>query len=259
MLSIQANASINAIHPYLFTAPDASTHIFDFLSDPLYHGSHGWDTSDGQVTNWTEYCSSPAGVFIGYGPFLGCLLYPNTTRNIRDGTLPSNLTDVGFTTSNQTADTTSRYLRSLVPMCLSAYCASQSDCAATSACDFGNLLTDGHELSAQGVGNCWSTMCSSGLQLVNPDIAGVGVCIVSLIDSGPTTLRLIQDFSRPCLDSIVIPPSKHHCFSRPKQLDRTGLHSFTSLPQNDNYFKRIRLVQSLRKQAGSSPAPLGNH
>ena len=174
-----SNATV--IPPYLFTAPDASTHIFDFLADPVYQGFSGWDSSGGKVTNWTDYCSFAGGVFLGYGPFLGCLLYPNTTRNIQDGTLPTNLTDVGFSTSNETANSVSSYLRSIYPTCLSVYCASQDECAATAACDVGNLLTDGYELSAQGVGNCWQTLCSLDVEIVNPDVAGIGVRIKRLL------------------------------------------------------------------------------
>ena len=89
------------IPPYLFNATDASSHISDFLSNPRYgHGFHGFGTSGGSVSNWTNFCSDHYGTAVlGYGPLLGCLLLPNVTRGIQDGTLPANLTDIGFSSS----------------------------------------------------------------------------------------------------------------------------------------------------------------
>jgi len=174
MLSFTAQPGAE-IPSYLFTSPDASLHVFDFLSDSLFGKSFGGDgTSGGSVLNWTDYCSG-SGVFLGYGPFLGCLLYPNVTRNVRGGTLPANLTELGYSLANNTADRLSPWLRSSIPTCLVSYCASQPDCASTFDCDVGKLFTDGRDLSAHGVATCWQTLCSLDVQALNADIAGIGV------------------------------------------------------------------------------------
>lgn len=166
------------IPQYLFTAPDASTHIFEFLSDPILQGFAGAGSSGGSVLNWTDYCGfggSATTIPLGAGPFLGCLLYHNVTRNVRDGILPSNLTSVGFSSTNDTVDRVSSLVKTIIPTCLVAYCSSQPDCAATPMCDVGRLFTNDYQLSAQGVANCWQSLCSLNVQSVNSDIAGVGV------------------------------------------------------------------------------------
>jgi hypothetical protein len=115
-------------------------------------------------------CSNPSKIFLAPGFFIGCLLYPNVTRNIKDGSLPSNLTDIGFT-----SDAVALSVRSIIPTCLATYCASQTNCAASDMCDIGNLLTSGYELSAQGTAECWLSLCSEDVASVNADIAGIGV------------------------------------------------------------------------------------
>jgi hypothetical protein len=168
------NGIVNhAIPSYLFNSTDASTHIFELLADPAYlwnYSGPGISSPDHYVTNWTALCSAPPIVFLSRGPLIGCLLYPNVTRNVKDGSLPNNLTDIGFS-SNSVASN----VRSLFPTCLAAYCASQTSCPTSSACDSGNLLTNGYELSAAGVAECWLSICSETASTVNPDIAGIGV------------------------------------------------------------------------------------
>jgi len=166
---------------FLFTAPDASTHIFEFLSDLNLQGFFNTPgVLESSVLNWTDFCSNPSFVFLGYDGFLGCLLYPNVTRNVRDGILPANLSDVGFSPPNTTANAVSREVRSIIPTCLVAYCASQPVCAASSTCNVGNLFTNNYQLSAQGVGECWQSLCSLNVQSVNSDIAGIGVSLEQL-------------------------------------------------------------------------------
>ena len=173
-----ANDIVNyPILSYIFNSTDASTHIFELLTDPAYY----WDyyvpeisSPDHYVTNWTALCSAPQMVFLSRGPLIGCLLYPNVTRNVKDGSLPNNLTDIGFS-SNAVASN----VRSLFPTCLAAYC-SQTSCATSNACDSGNLLTNGYELSAAGVAECWLSICSENVLTANPDIAGIGVTPVRL-------------------------------------------------------------------------------
>jgi hypothetical protein len=165
---------------YLFTSPDASLHVFDFLSDPNFGAAFNGDgISEGRVSNWTNYCGINVNVALGYGPFVGCLLYPNVTRHVRDGTLPANLTDIGFAVPGNinTENLLSRSLQSHIPTCLVSYCASQPDCASTFACNVGNLLTSNGNLSAQGVANCWQTLCSLNVQALDADIAGIGVSL----------------------------------------------------------------------------------
>lgn len=89
--------SFAEIPSYLFTSPDASLHIFDFLSNSTFGAAFFGDgTSGGSLMNWTTFCEEYGNAVLGYGPFVGCLLYPNVTRNVQDGTLPANLTEVGF-------------------------------------------------------------------------------------------------------------------------------------------------------------------
>jgi hypothetical protein len=168
--------NLGFIPSYLFNATDASTYIFDYLKVDYHYNFGAGITSDGHIVNWTKVCSTPGWIFLGNGPLIGCLLYPNVTRNIRDGSLPTNLTDIGFS-SNAVAS----YVRSIYPTCLATYCASQPDCAARDVCDVGNLLTSGYELSAQGVAECWLSLCSGYVSSVNADIAGIGVRISRLL------------------------------------------------------------------------------
>ncbi|KAL7930671.1 hypothetical protein V8C35DRAFT_311919 [Trichoderma chlorosporum] len=171
---------------YFFTAPDASTHIFEFLSSPNIRGQfHGsiYSTPEGDISNWTDACKWQGNPFVGYGYFLGCLLYSNITRGVEEKTLPANLTDIGFSASKEYQNYLSKKLLSDYPTCLVAYCASQSDCASSDICDVGNLLTDSYQLSAQGVANCYQFLCSIDVQGVNADIAGIGVLLSYLIQS----------------------------------------------------------------------------
>jgi len=145
----------------IFNATDATTDISDFLNVSTFLGG---STYDGTVTSWTELCSYPGNPFYTLSTFVGCLLYPNVTRNILNGTLAviqgnTNLTAVGFTSLDLASS-----LRSIYSTCLPTYCASDSDCAAA-VCDVGNLLTSGYELSAQGIGNCYQTLCWYRLRL----------------------------------------------------------------------------------------------
>jgi len=170
------NGIVNyAIPSYLFNSTDASTHIFELLTDPAYlwdYSGPGISSPDHYVTNWTALCSAPQMVFLSRGPLIGCLLYPNVTRNVKDGSLPNNLSHIGFSSSAAASN-----VRSLFPTCLVTYCASQTNCATSNACDSGNLLTNGYELSAGGVAECWLAICSESVSTVNPDIAGIGVWI----------------------------------------------------------------------------------
>ncbi|KAL6884417.1 hypothetical protein GGI43DRAFT_433391 [Trichoderma evansii] len=171
---------------YFFTAPDASTHIFDFLSSPAIQGQfHGsiYSTPGGDVSNWTEACQWQGNPFVGYGYFLGCLLYNNVTRGVEEKTLPANLTDIGFSASKEYKNYLSKKLLSDYSTCLVTYCTSQSDCAGSDVCDVGNLLTDNYQLSAQGVADCYQLLCSIDVQGVNADIAGIGVLLSYLIQS----------------------------------------------------------------------------
>jgi hypothetical protein len=170
------NGIVNyAIPSYLFNSTDASNHIFELLTDPAYlwdYSGPGISSPDHYVTNWTTLCSAPQMVFLSRGPLIGCLLYPNVTRNVKDGSLPNNLTDIGFSSNAAALN-----VRSLFSTCLITYCASQTNCATSNACDSGNLLTNGYELSAGGVAECWLAICSESVSTVNPDIAGIGVWI----------------------------------------------------------------------------------
>lgn len=103
------------------------------------------------------------------------MLYSNITHDVLNGTLDTNLT-ADFTSLDVASS-----LRSIYSTCLPTYCAADPDCAAASVCDVGNLLTSGYELSAQGVGNCYYTLCSGNVAVLNADIAGIGVCIPQLL------------------------------------------------------------------------------
>lgn len=165
----------NGIIPwYLFNTTDASTHIFEFLEtyNSSVAGSNGslYTTSD-----WSAECSVPFNVFVGAPIFVGCLLYQNVTRDIINGSLPTNLTEVGFTS----ADVGSK-VRSEIATCLATFCSGFGSCASTNVCDVGSLLTSGYELSAQGVAQCWVTLCSEYVNDIDQDFAGIGVCIIRL-------------------------------------------------------------------------------
>jgi hypothetical protein len=163
----------NGVIPwYLFNTTDASTHISEFLE--TYNTSSA--SANGSLyttSDWLEQCSNQGNVFIGPPIFTGCLLYNNVTRNVINGSLPKNLTDLGFTSTTQGA-----LLRSGIATCLATFCAGFGSCASTNVCDMGSLLTDGYELSAQGVAHCWVTLCSEYVNFIDQDFAGIGVCIV---------------------------------------------------------------------------------
>jgi len=60
-----------------FPAADASTHIFEFLSDRNFQGFYDEPKltgPGGTILNWTMFCDIPKGVFLGSGGFLGYLL-----------------------------------------------------------------------------------------------------------------------------------------------------------------------------------------
>jgi hypothetical protein len=168
------NGIVNyAIPLYLFNSTDTSTHIFELLNDSAYHWNYsgrGISYSPNNVRNWTALCDVPRVVFLSSRTLIECLLYPNVTRNIQDGSLPNNLTDISFS-----SNTVASNVRSIFPTCLSTYCASQSNCAASSACNLGKLLTSGYEVSAQGVTECWLSICTENVSAVNFDVAGIGV------------------------------------------------------------------------------------
>jgi hypothetical protein len=138
------------IPSFLFGDGDPSGSIFDYINYPVWNSSTVY-----QVTNWTETCTDPETIFgsaSALGPFVGCLLYANITRDIANGSLLTNLTDSTFLSND--SDAISANLRSTYTTCLSGYCASQNECAATDVCTVGNLLTNSYELSAQGVAKC---------------------------------------------------------------------------------------------------------
>jgi hypothetical protein len=172
------NATLNTrvIPSFLFDDGDLSEEIFNYIEHPIYDVP-----ADLLVSNWTETCSDPEAIFGSLsviGPFVGCLLYANITRDIANGSLVTNITDSTFV--SDASETISLNLRSTYTTCLSGYCASQNECAASNVCDVGNLLTSGYELSAQGVVKCWLKLCTPSVQEANPDIAGVGVCYSSV-------------------------------------------------------------------------------
>ena len=163
---------------YLFDDSDPAEHIFDYLSSPILQ------TPVVHVDDWTKACSDPETIFgsaSALSRFVGCLLYPNVTRNIAAGTFSVNNTQISFLNglhylSNSSAEETiSLDLRSTYTTCLAGYCASQAECASSDLCDVGNLLTSNYELSAQGVAKCWLKLCTPSVQHANADIAGIGV------------------------------------------------------------------------------------
>ena len=160
------------IPEFLFDDGDPSEHISDYLSLPVLQ------LPEFHVNNWTDTCTKPESILGSaspLGPFVGCLLYANITRDIANGSLLTNLTDVTFLSND--SKTISLNLRSTYTTCLAGYCATQAECAASDICSVGNLLTGNYELSAQGVAKCWLKLCSPEVQFANADIAGVGVRI----------------------------------------------------------------------------------
>lgn len=112
---------------YFFTAPDAATHTFDFLSSPTTQGQfHGsiHSTPGNNIYNWTDACKWQGNPFVGYGYILGCVLYSNVTRGVEEKTLSANLTDIGFSVSKEYENFLSKKLLSDYPTCLVAYCVS---------------------------------------------------------------------------------------------------------------------------------------
>jgi hypothetical protein len=191
---------------YLFNTTDASTHIAEFLE--TYNSSFGGIGSSLYTTaDWTAKCSNPANVFIGAPTFVGCLLYHNVTRNVINGSLPADLTDIGFTST-----AVGLQVRSEITTCLATSCAGLDYCASTSACDVGSLLTNGFELSSQGVAQCWLTLCSGNTWGVDQDMAGIGVCIFQsdVIICNRCLILIRVDI----LDCGVIHHTEHHCYCR---------------------------------------------
>ena len=174
---INATLNTRVIPSFVFGDGDVSEDIFNYIEHPIYDVP-----ADFLVSNWTEACSDPEAIFGGLsviGPFVGCLLYANITRDIANGSLVTNITDSTFVSDDSEAISAS--LRSTYTTCLSGYCASQDECSASNICDVGNLLTSDYELSAQGVTKCWLKLCTPSVQEANPDIAGVGVRYSSII------------------------------------------------------------------------------
>jgi hypothetical protein len=174
--------SANIIPSFLFDDGDPSEHIFHYLNQT------GEQYPTSRVDNWTQTCSDPEKIFgsaSALGPFVGCMLYANVTRDIAKGSLNSSLlanaADRSFLSNN--SETISLSLRSTYTTCLAGYCATQAECAASEICTVGNLLTGNYELSAQGVAKCWLKLCTPSVQLANPDIAGVGVRIFPRVES----------------------------------------------------------------------------
>jgi hypothetical protein len=161
---------------YIYNAANSSETIFTFLNS-TFTGPNA--SENGMVTNWTELCSDNSTRFQTLPNFIGCLLYSNVTRDILDGTLgtvqgDTNLTALGFTSVDVASAIWSSYLT-----CLPIYTASFSSFSKDNGnCTVGQLLTGGYELSAQGVGTCVESLCSGAVQVANPDIAGIGVCLL---------------------------------------------------------------------------------
>ncbi|KAF4621934.1 hypothetical protein G7Y89_g14412 [Cudoniella acicularis] len=110
---------------YLFNTTDASTYILDYLTSGAANISRTNGTTSGSILyNWAEVCQNPKAVFLTATAFVPCLLYPNVTRNVDNGTLPANLSAIGFSSNEKASVFTSR-----IPTCLAAYRASQSDYA----------------------------------------------------------------------------------------------------------------------------------
>jgi hypothetical protein len=139
------------IPEYLFDDGDLAEHIFDYLSSPILK------IPIVHVDDWTKACSEPEVIFgsaSALGRFVGCLLYPNVTRDIVAGSLPVNKTGLSFLNglnylSNSLAEEKiSADLRSTYITCLAGYYASQTECASSDLCNVGNLLTSNYELSA---------------------------------------------------------------------------------------------------------------
>jgi hypothetical protein len=174
--AVEAFIMAQVIPQYLFDAPDASTHIFEYLN--TYNSTSGFGGSGTPFytqSNWTS-CEAPGLVFSSAPLFTGCLLYPNVTRNVNNGTLPESLKEIGFGSTDL-----SLHIQSAITTCFAAYCARSDNCRDTYDCNAFNLLTGNHELSAQGVANCWTSFCTGSVMNYDQDIAGIGV---------RTTLRL---------------------------------------------------------------------
>jgi hypothetical protein len=196
------------IPSYLFNSTDASTHIYEYLAaynEPNNQGFGNTSSANYTVSDWSVTCSEPWRVFMAPSVFVGCLLYSNVTRNVMQGSLPTNLTTLGFTSPD-----VGLQLRSGIATCLSGFCTTSSgDCPSTDACDVGNLLTGGYELSAQGVAQCWVTLCTDNVGDLDGDVAGIGVrisldpnlCVDSIFTNGNirwwyrTSCKAVSQFS----------------------------------------------------------------
>ena len=166
-----ADVNTRMIPEFLFDDSDPIDGFFDYMNSPLRN------LPTDTVANWTDTCSSPQTIFSGesaLGPFVGCLLYANVTRNLANGSMVTNASDATFLSDG--SEQIALSLRNTYTTCLTSYCASQAECAVSNICDVGNLLTSNYELSAQGVAKCWLKLCTPNVQRANSDIAGVGVC-----------------------------------------------------------------------------------
>lgn len=116
---------------------------------------------------WDLTCQNSSQIFANQ-IFLGvCTLYPNITGEASSD-------QQNFSRPKDPAVIPA--IKSVIPTCLISYCALIPACSQSQFCTSSQFFTATGDLSSNGVGDCWSTICGTLDPHVNSDFGGIGVC-----------------------------------------------------------------------------------
>lgn len=124
--------------------------------------------------NWTD-CSNATTLFGQRSSIRDCVVYPNISRDIRQGTFLKSANLSAHLVQNTTL---AQDITTTISDCLIGLCASVQGCSKQDKCSTALLLLNDTTLSAEATNDCWYNICSNQTVKVNPDIAGIGVRLV---------------------------------------------------------------------------------
>lgn len=175
------------------TIPDRDAWLF-YLAQNMFNETHFDNSATLQMARqtvescpeWDLTCQDTHQIFANQTNLGICSLYPNITGDSSNSTVvPA--------------------VKSLLPTCLIGYCALTPACSQTEFCTSSSFLTASGDLSFQGVGDCWYTICTTYDPHVNSDFGGIGVCGFL---HGQKDLLLIQ------IADYFLPDADNYCITR---------------------------------------------
>lgn len=148
--------------------------LLDYATYLNKNASSAADWASRLNQNWAD-CSNATKLFGQRSSIKDCVVYPNISRDIREGTFSNSANLSAHLIQNTTL---AQDITTTISDCLIGLCASVHGCSKQEKCSTALLLLNDTTLSAEATKDCWYNLCEIQTIKVNTDIAGIGVGLV---------------------------------------------------------------------------------